>query len=272
MVIGVRESYVNLCSNSLDRLQIYRENFEKAYVEATEAFYRNKSPEYLEANGVQNFMIWADLKLKEEEQRASKYLESYSGSLQVLTACCVDVLVKNFRDVILAECPAMIKSNETEKLSLMFRLIDRVDDGITPMLNDLEAHIVSQGLADMHASAEIITQDSEKYVEQLLELFSRFSQLVRDAFNDDPRFLTARDKAFKQVVNDLSVFRLELQCKAKGAANAITKLQPESRCPELLANYCDMLLRKTPLSRKLTSDEIEHKLKEVVSFLGLLIT
>lgn len=29
LVIGVRESYVNLCSNSGDKLQIYRENFEK---------------------------------------------------------------------------------------------------------------------------------------------------------------------------------------------------------------------------------------------------
>lgn len=44
------------------------------------------------------------------------------------------------------------------------------------------------------------------------------------------------------------------------------KTQPESKCPELLANYCDMLLRKTPLSKKLTSEEIEFKLKEVVSF------
>lgn len=45
------------------------------------------------------------------------------------------------------------------------------------------------------------------------------------------------------------------------------KTQPESKCPELLANYCDMLLRKTPLSKKLTSEEIELKLKEVVRFL-----
>lgn len=29
LVIGVRESYVNLCSNSVDKLQIYRDNFEK---------------------------------------------------------------------------------------------------------------------------------------------------------------------------------------------------------------------------------------------------
>lgn len=44
-----------------------------------------------------------------------------------------------------------------------------------------------------------------------------------------------------------------------------TKTQPESKCPELLANYCDMLLRKTPLSKKLTSEEQEQKLKNVVS-------
>lgn len=48
------------------------------------------------------------------------------------------------------------------------------------------------------------------------------------------------------------------------------KTQPESKCPELLANYCDMLLRKTPLSKKLTSEEIEAKLKEVVRlFIGI---
>lgn len=40
----------------------------------------------------------------------------------------------------------------------------------------------------------LFLQDSEKYVEQLLTLFNRFSKLVKEAFQDDPRFLTARDK------------------------------------------------------------------------------
>lgn len=43
------------------------------------------------------------------------------------------------------------------ELRLMFSLMDRVVDGITPMLHDLEVHIVDQGLADMMASAETIT-------------------------------------------------------------------------------------------------------------------
>ncbi|KAB0346761.1 hypothetical protein FD755_017633 [Muntiacus reevesi] len=218
LVIGVRESYVNLCSNPEDKLQIYRDNFEKAYLDSTERFYRTQAPSYLQQNGVQNYM---------------KYLME----------CCVNALVTSFKETILAECQGMIKRNETEKLHLMFSLMDKVPNGIEPMLKDLEEHIISAGLADMVAAAETITTDSEKYVEQLLTLFNRFSKLVKEAFQDDPRFLTARDKV---------IFLVGL------------KTQPESKCPELLANYCDMLLRKTPLSKKLTSEEIEAKLKEVL--------
>ena len=46
------------------------------------------------------------------------------------------------------------------ELRLMFSLMDRTVDGISPMLSDLEAHIVDQGLADMIAAAETITSVS----------------------------------------------------------------------------------------------------------------
>jgi len=41
-----------------------------------------------------------------------------------------------------------------------------------------------------------VSQDSEQYVEKLLELFNRFSLLVSQAFVDDPRFLTSRDMVY----------------------------------------------------------------------------
>ena len=34
-------------------MQIYRDNFERAYIEATEAFYRVQAPDHLKENGVQ---------------------------------------------------------------------------------------------------------------------------------------------------------------------------------------------------------------------------
>ncbi|KAJ8933631.1 hypothetical protein NQ314_013894 [Rhamnusium bicolor] len=258
LVIGVRESYVNLCSNAEDRLQIYRENFEAAYIQSTDLFYRMKAPEQLATNGVQAYMRYADAKLREEEARAQRYLEAGSNGV---IQCCVKVLVGNALSVLLAECAPLIKAGETERLQLMFRLLERVPEGVQPMLRELENHITQAGLADMVAAADIITQDSEKYVERLLELFRKFSKLVHDAFSDDPRFLTARDKAFKAVVNDTTVFRLELSTGRNVGAKAVA---PESKCPELLANYCDMLLRRTPLSKRLTSEEIESRLRDVL--------
>ena len=51
------------------------------------------------------------------------------------------------KETILAECADYIRNNETEKLQLMFKLMDRVpDEGIAPMLDDLEAHIYANGI------------------------------------------------------------------------------------------------------------------------------
>ena len=48
-------------------------------------------------------------------------------------------------------------------------------------------------------------------------------------------------------------------------SGASAKTTPESKCPELLANYCDMLLRKTPLSKVETMGTVGSKLeKELV--------
>jgi cullin-5 len=78
---------VNLCSNPEDRLLIYRDNFEKAYIQATEAFYKAKAPEFLRLNGVEDYMKYAETKLKEEEMRARKYLESCGNSVQLVSIC-----------------------------------------------------------------------------------------------------------------------------------------------------------------------------------------
>ena len=70
-------------SSFSDKLLIYRENFERAYIEATEQFYSVKAPEQLGAGstdngaqGVYSYMRYAESKLREEEQRAQKYLET----------------------------------------------------------------------------------------------------------------------------------------------------------------------------------------------------
>ena len=45
----------------------------------------------------------------------------------------------------------------------MFGLMDRIDNGVEPMLADLEAYITQSGVDDMKASAEIITTVSHSF-------------------------------------------------------------------------------------------------------------
>ena len=63
---------------------------------------------------------------------------------------------------------------------------------------------------------------------------------------------------------DICTYLFMYNCMYYFRTTGGSKTHPESKCPELLANYCDLLLRKTPLSKKLTSEEIDEKLKSVV--------
>lgn len=94
-------------------------------------------------------------------------------------------------------------------------------------------------------------------------MFEKYSTLVAKGFKNDPRLLTARDKAFREVVNDISVFNLDMQ-QNRGKTRTIPV---ESKCPELLANFCDLILRRGNFSKRMRSEEIDARLEEVVSCL-----
>ena len=238
-------------------LAIYCHHFENV------SKYNEKCQEYLaaNANGIHDYLAWADAKLKEEEERAKEYFESNKGLVATFMDVSVQVVVAPFKDLMLAEAAKMIRDNETTKLALMFGLVDRIPGGIDPMLKDLETNIINQGLADMVFSAETIVSDPEQYVQKLIDLFHRFSSLVENAFHNDPRFLVSRDKGYQMVVNDISIFNIKLPTKNRCFG---VKTQPESKCPELLANFCDLLFRKSPLSKKMTLEEMLKKAEEIV--------
>lgn len=56
------------------------------------------------------------------------------------------------------------------ELSLMFGLMDRIPNGVEPMLSDLESYITQSGVDDMKASAEIITTVGALFVSPKLVL------------------------------------------------------------------------------------------------------
>ncbi|VDN51553.1 unnamed protein product [Dracunculus medinensis] len=271
LIIAIRHSYISLNSNDIS---VYQLEFEKAYIECAEKYYKSNAPEVLETNGVKNYMTYADSRLLEEEERGHRYLDPGAHSVDKLLERLVQVIVEQFEDQILGECNSLLKSNHMDMLKKMYRLINRTSSGIPKILGCLDQYIRIEAFEEMKANVDTITTDPEKYVEQLLLMFERFTDLISVAFYDDPRFLTTRDQAFQDVVSDTRIFKIELcssKLKAIASGNDFkhplfsgTRVQVESKCPELLANFCDLILRKTAVSKRLNSDEVDTKLNQVL--------
>jgi hypothetical protein len=97
----------------------------------------------------------------------------------------------------------------------MYHLLSRIDDGIKPMLDVLQAHVTTYGLNAIkgipEASAQVslpfflcvsstfphlsaYVKDPVKYVNTLLEVYNKFNDVVLKAFEQDPAFVATLDR------------------------------------------------------------------------------
>lgn len=100
------------------------------------------------------------------------------------------------------------------------------------------------------------------YVQTVLDVHKKYNALVMSAFNNDAGFVAALDKVsacsgrywtwgffpckIKKIVSQNFTVFCDLQaCGRFINNNAVTKMaQSSSKSPELLARYCDSLLKK----------------------------
>lgn len=93
------------------------------------------------------------------------------------------------------------------------------------------------------------------YVQTVLDVHKKYNALVMSAFNNDAGFVAALDKvgAFacgflwqrRQPLSSNCILCVPQACGRFINNNAVTKMaQSSSKSPELLARYCDSLLKK----------------------------
>jgi len=118
----------------------------------------------------------------------------------------------------------------------MYTLLFRITGGLEPLTQKLEQHVKNVGLEKVAGLANSLKDAKDKggikpdqYVETLLNVWKKYHDLVTTAFRKDPTFVAALDKACQKFMNENSVCQL---------AKSSTK------SPQLLAQYCDMILKK----------------------------
>ncbi|KAL2891555.1 Cullin 1 [Ceratocystis lukuohia] len=230
---------------SKSTLDVYRYHFERPFIAATTQFYQAESKKFIAENSVVEYMVKAEARLEEEEERVKTYLHQDLGP--PLRKACNDALILEHSTLLREEFQVLLDNDCEEDMARMFNLLSRIPDGLEPLRLRFETHVRKAGLL----AVQKVASDSEKlepkvYIDSLLDIHTRYQGLVKRSFNDEPEFTRALDNACREFVNRNVV------CKAGS-----------NKSPELLAKYTDVLLRKG--SNSVSESELETALNQIMT-------
>lgn len=247
---AIVNSFVSLGLDETDStkstLDVYRFHFEKPFLAATRAYYEKESAQFTAENSVVEYMKKAEARLEEEKERVGLYL--HADIMNPLMRNCLEVLVTAHSPLLRDEFQVLLDSDRQEDLARMFRLLNRIVDGLDPLRSRFESHVRKCGLASVDKVAAGADKDIEPktYVDALLEVHTQYQKLVNQAFNGESEFVRSLDNACKEFVNRNKV------CKTGS-----------TRSPELLAKYTDALLKKS--AKNAEEADLEASLTQVMT-------
>lgn len=252
LVKKVVDSFVSLGLDETDINKVcfdqYKDHFETPFVEATEKFYRTESEQFLAQNSVADYLKKAEERLREEEDRVERYLNT--NTRKILISKCEHVLIREHSQLMQENFQELLDFDKDEDLQRMYALLARIPEGLEPLRKRFEEHVKNAGLDAVaklcqgEAAADAL--DPKAYVDALLEVHQKNSDTVSKSFRGEAGFVASLDKACRDFVN-------------KNAATGSST----TKSPELLAKHADALLRKN--NKMAEEEDLESALNKVVS-------
>jgi cullin 1 len=252
LVKRVVDSFVSLGLDDTDTnkacLDIYREHFEIPFIDSTEKYYKQESESFLAASSVSDYLKKAEERLREEEDRVERYLNTHTR--KSLINKCEHVLIREHCIRMWENFQILLDYDKDEDLQRMYAVLSRIQEGLEPLRKKFEEHVKKAGLAAVsrlvgEAGANIDALDPKAYVDALLEVHKKNSETVARSFKGEAGFVASLDKACREFVN---------RNAATGTSN--------SKSPELLAKHADLLLRKN--NKLAEEDDLEVALNRVM--------
>lgn len=239
---------MNNLNAQFDR-SIYKNLFEPTFLKSTREFYIEESEKYLQDKSVIDYAKKANKWLKDEEERCLRYLSPFTKDS--LIKICIDAIILQHSAFLQAEFEKLLVEEHSEGLSVVYNLCKYINGAFKKLQPVFQKQVENTGLAAIKAMRDVEeSKQAQQYVEAICEVYKRYEVFVTNAFHSDMMFIDAMCRAASSFINK----------------NSVTDLaEKEAKSPELIARYCDSLLRKS--SKNVDDSELKAKFSQVMSIL-----
>lgn len=248
----------------LSNTEVYSEELERPLLDATAEFYQRQSAQWVEDDSFPAFMLKAEACLAAEQARAAAYLvpRTKERLLRTVEHEVLSVHQQVMLDKDSSGLVTLLVNDAREDLSRLFRLYARVTDALQPIANTLKRHVHAEGMelvreqkarveaaAKTSSAAASAVADKPDFIQALLALHDRYTDLVSSCFGDHVTFARALKEAFEVFVN---------------------QQVGKSSTAELFAGYCDELLRVKGAGARMSESDVEEQLDKLVQLFAYL--
>eukprot|EP00854_Cymbomonas_tetramitiformis_P023528 gene23528-28485_t len=170
--------------------QVYCEDFERPFLEASADFYKVESQEYIASSDCPAYLKKAEQRLNEETARVSHYLDP-STETKITTVVekeLVGTQVKILVDLPNSGLVALMKDDKFDDLERMFCLFRRggVLQGLSTMRDSMSEYLRETG-KHLVLDPERI-KDPVEYVQRLLDERDKMDDIIKKSFHNDKTF------------------------------------------------------------------------------------
>ncbi|KAI0980344.1 hypothetical protein GJ496_000042 [Pomphorhynchus laevis] len=196
-------------SSNDNRHPVYKELFERSFLDATCLYYMNKSQNLLDTQDASFYLEQTEIILAQEEERANEMLLSYTKQ-PLLDVIVNEMLTKRCADVLNIKSSGidnMLKFQKHTDLSRAYRLFRSSPQSLDYLADCVRSFIVKQGTGfcidldkSQQSNADFLRHSVET-IDCLIQLRKDYDYALSNSFNDDSHFKSKISSAFETIIN-----------------------------------------------------------------------
>jgi len=176
-------------------LQIYKEAFEKQFLQATEKLYAAEGQRLINERDVPEYLVHVEKRLKEENDRLLHYLDPTS-EIHLIKTVEKQLISEHLSQILTKGLDALLEGDRKPELKLMYSLVGKVAGGPQELKGKMCDYVKKRG--------RVIVVNPEKdktMVQELLDFKEKLDLVMVSCFGSNEQFIVSMKEAFESFIN-----------------------------------------------------------------------